>query len=82
MRLLLLFAMYLSQYDNNYVKQENEHNLRSGKAVRRIHHRFQCRTNECRLIDEALRKYNSMLKLGQLLIGNAFYIITPLLPEN
>ena len=72
MLLLLLFAMYPSQYDDNYVKQENEHNLQSVKNVRGIQYRFQCRTKEFRFIVRDLREYNSILKLGQISIENAF----------
>ena len=65
------------QYDDDYVREEIEHNLESVENVRRIQYRFQHRTNDFRFIVKDLREYNSMLKLGRISIENTFCIVTP-----
>jgi hypothetical protein len=70
------------QYNEEYVKEEIERNLQSAENVKRIHYRFQRRTNDFRFTVKDLREYNTLLKLGRISIGNSFCTITPFLTGN
>ena len=70
------------QYNDEFVKEEIERNLKSAENVRRIQYRFERRTNDFRFVVKDLQEYNSTLKLGRISVGNSFCIITAFLSGN
>ena len=70
------------QYNDDYVKEEIERNLQSAENIRRMHYRFERRSNDFRFIVKDLREYNATLKLGRISIGNSLCTITPFLAGN
>ncbi len=78
-----LVARYVPlQYNDEFVKEEIERNLKSAEHVRRIQYRFERRTNDFRFVVKDLQEYNSTLKLGRISIGNSFCTITAFLSGN
>lgn len=79
---VLVVRYVLTQYNDEYVKEEIERNLQSAENVRRIQHRFQRKTHGYRSIVKDLREYHFTFKLGRVSIGNTFCTVTPFLTGN
>ena len=80
---LALVVRYVSlQYNDEFVKEEIERNLKSAENVKCIHDRLERKTNDYRFVVKDLQEYKSTLKLGRISIGNSLCAITPFLSSN